>query len=231
MVQNSLSKQTLGEIVTENFRTAEVFKDEGLDFCCGGKKSLEEACMEKNLNMHDIIMKLNNLAETGIDTDQNYKDWSLDRLIDHIINKHHKYIQKNLPELIFYTKKLVTVHSARHPELLEIADLFDKLTSELLLHMHNEEEFLFPAIIEAVKSNSTESKAIILMEVSRMMSDHEFTGTSMERINKLTSNYRPPFDACNTYHLTYKLLRQFEDDLHVHIHLENNILFPKSIRL
>jgi len=150
-------------------------------------------------------------------------------LCDYIVNTHHKYVLKSLPELVSYTEKIASVHGERHPELKEVADLFSQINKELLQHMKKEEEVLFPSIKEAKNSASEKAKAIIISEITRLSGEHEFAGGAMDKINVITSNYQVPADGCNSYHVTFKLLREFEDDLHIHVHLENNILFPKAL--
>jgi regulator of cell morphogenesis and NO signaling len=222
---------TLGEMVVADFRTASVFKKAGLDFCCGGKKSLEQACMEKNIDIKDVMSDLQLLESTTANQALNFKEWKLNFLSDYIVNTHHQYVYKTLPELMFYTKKIASVHGDHHPELKDVAKLFDQINTELLQHLKNEEEVLFPAIKEVLKSNSDEYKQIIKSEIDRMTGEHEFAGGAMDTINQLTKGYEIPEDACNTYRVSLKLLEQFEDDLHVHVHLENNILYPKALQL
>ncbi len=231
MEQRVFNQMRLGEIVADDFRTAEVFKEVGIDFCCGGKLSLEQACAEKSLAVSAVVKKLEELQTRPSIPGQNFKDWSLDFLADYIVNTHHKYVLKSLPDLVFYTKKIANVHGEHHPELLEVADLFDKINSELLQHLKNEEEVLFPAIKEVLKTNSPKAKETILSEITRMNGEHEFAGGAMDKINEITKGYQVPADGCNTYLVTFKLLQQFEDDLHIHVHLENNILFPKALTL
>jgi len=221
----------LGEIVADDFRTAGIFKNAGIDFCCGGKKTLEQVCHEKALNVDSLVKQLEILQVSPANVTQNYKDWSLDFLADYIANTHHKYVLKTLPELVSYTQKIANVHGNHHPELIEVAGLFGKINSEMLQHLRNEEEVLFPAIKEVLKNNSVSSKAIILSEITRMSGEHEFAGGAMDKINEITKGYAVPTDGCNTYLVTFKLLQQFEDDLHVHVHLENNILYPKALHL
>ena len=138
---------------------------------------------------------------------------------------------KNLPELVFYTQKIANVHGDHHPELIEIANLFEKINAELLQHLKNEEEVLFPAIKEVVNTNSKKSKDTINSEINRMLGEHDFAGGAMDKINVISKGYKVPEDGCNTYKVAFKLLEQFEDDLHTHVHLENNILFPKALEL
>jgi regulator of cell morphogenesis and NO signaling len=222
---------TIGEIVANDFRAASIFKEAGIDFCCGGNKSLTDACNEKGVDEPDLVKQLDALTQTPLAGAMNFKEWELGFLSDYIVNTHHKFVLKNLPELVFYTQKIADVHGGHHPELIEVATLFTKINEELLQHLKNEEEVLFPAIKQAEKNASAEIKSSIVSEITRMQGEHEFAGGAMDKINVLTQNYLIPDDACNTYRVSLKLLEQFEDDLHVHVHLENNILYPKALKL
>jgi regulator of cell morphogenesis and NO signaling len=224
-------QSSIGEIVANDFRAAALFKEAGIDFCCGGNKSLTEACREKGVDASLLIQKLDTLAQTPLSGAMNFKEWDLGFLSDYIVNTHHKFVLKDLPELVFYTQKIADVHGARHPELIEVADLFTKINDELLQHLKNEEDVLFPAIKAAGTNPSPEVKLTIISEITRMQGEHEFAGGAMDKINVLTHNYLVPADACNTYRVSLQLLEQFEDDLHVHVHLENNILYPKALKL
>lgn len=220
----------IGEIVTRDFRAAEIFKNAGIDFCCGGSQSLEQACKEKNLDSSLIETELAKLENTTVNALHNFNEWNLDFLCDYIVNTHHKTVLKLLPQLTVYTQKIAQVHGAHHQELIAIANLFAKINEELLQHLRNEEEVLFPAIKELLKNNSPEAKATIISEITRMKGEHEFAGGAMDKINMLSDNYSVPTDGCSTYQVAYKLLEQFEDDLHIHVHLENNILYPKALK-
>jgi len=222
---------TIGEIVANDFRSASLFKEAGIDFCCGGNKSLSDACKEKGADESHLIQQLEILAQTPVSGATNFKEWNLSFLSDYIVNTHHKFVLKTLPELVFYTRKIADVHGDNHPELIKVASLFIQINEELLQHLKNEEEVLFPAIKEAEKNASLEVKATIVSEITRMQGEHEFAGRAMDKINVLTNNYLIPVDACNTYRVSLKLLEQFEDDLHIHVHLENNILYPKALKL
>ena len=225
-------KQTkIGDIVTQDFRAAEVFKKAGIDFCCGGSQSLEAACRDKKLDVAEIESELEKLENSEPGSSHKFNEWKLDFLCDYIVNTHHQTVMKLLPELTFYTQKIAEVHGDNHPELSEIANLFAQVDTELRQHLRNEEEVLFPAIREVLKTNSAESKATIISEITRMTGEHEFAGGAMDKINELSHRYAVPEDGCNTYHVAYKLLEQFEDDLHIHVHLENNILYPKAMKL
>jgi len=231
MEKMEYTKRNLGEIVAYDFRAASVFKEAGIDFCCGGKKLLDQACAEKKIELATIVSKLQNLESTTVNAGQNFNEWSLDFLADYIMNTHHKYVVKTLPELVFYTQKIAAVHGEHHPELIEVARLFEKINAELLQHLKKEEEVLFPAIKKALKNSSQETVDLIHSEIARMDGEHEFAGGAMDKINVITNQYSVPDDGCNTYQVTFKLLQQFEDDLHIHVHLENNILFPKALQL
>lgn len=231
MAHSNYGNQLLGNLVADDFRTAEIFKNAGIDFCCGGKKTLQEACLEKGIPTGTLVEQIEELSLTTAAPGQNFKEWPLDFLADYIVNTHHKYVQKTLPELLFYTQKIADVHGSHHPELLKVAALFSQINTELIQHLAQEEKVLFPAIREALTSNSSEARQIILSEITRMNGEHEFAGGAMDTINELTQGYTLPADACSTYEVTLKLLSQFEDDLHIHVHLENNILFPKALNL
>jgi regulator of cell morphogenesis and NO signaling len=123
------------------------------------------------------------------------------------------------------------VHGSHHPELIEVASLFEKINNELLQHLKKEEELLFPAIRHVIEHNDTESKAVIVSQINRMVGEHEFAGGAMDLISKITDHYKLPYDSCGTYQVAFKLLEQFEDDLHIHVHLENNILYPAALKL
>jgi len=228
---NKLNKLTVGEIVANDFRTASVFKNIGIDFCCGGKQSIADACQEKGVDPAGLEKQIAKLLADPVNPSQNFKEWELPFLCDYITNTHHKYVLKTLPELIFYTQKIADVHSDHHPELIEIASIFSQINDELLQHLKNEEEVLFPAIKIALTDPSEKIRETIKSEIERMQGEHDFAGGSMDNINRMTDGYRLPVDACNTYRVTFQLLEQFEDDLHVHVHLENNILYPGALKL
>jgi regulator of cell morphogenesis and NO signaling len=231
MEQLQLKNLTVGEIVANDFRTSSVFKKAGIDFCCGGKQSFSEACSENGIDVLELENEILQLASEPVNEFMNFKNWDPGFLSDYIVNTHHKFVLKNLPELVFYTQKIADVHGDHHPELIQVATLFHQINAELLQHLKNEEEVLFPAIKELIKSGSEKSKGTIVSEITRMFGEHDFAGGAMDEINRITKGYLVPEDGCNTYRVAFKLLEQFEDDLHVHVHLENNILFPKALEL
>ena len=231
MEQLQLQNLTVGEIVANDFRTSSLFKKAGIDFCCGGKQFFSDACTENGIDALELENEILKIAEEPVNEFMNFKNWNPVFLSEYIVNTHHKFVLKNLPELVFYTQKIASVHGENHPELVEVADLFVKINSELLQHLKNEEEVLFPAIKEVVNTNSATAKKTIVLEITRMTGEHEFAGGAMDEINRITKGYNVPADGCNTYKVAFKLLEQFEDDLHTHVHLENNILYPKALEL
>jgi regulator of cell morphogenesis and NO signaling len=231
MKKSYLPEVPVGEIVAEDIRTAGVFTKAGIDFCCGGKKSLSQSCIEAGISMENLVDELKFITSKPIDYARNYREWELGFLADYIINTHHKFVAANLPELLFYTGKIASVHGERHPELVDVAELFRQIDTELRQHLMQEEKVVFPAIKRLIANPSDEDKAIIRSKINRMFGEHDFAGGAMDKINQITGNYLVPEDACNTYRVALAGLKAFEEDLHLHVHLENNILFPKALQL
>lgn len=222
---NTLSKIPVGQIVAEDFRTAQVFRSYGLDFCCGGKKSLEETCAKKNINLQSVLEDLEILKQGS--AENNYNEWDLDFLVDYIVNNHHKYIRNKLPEIGFYAEKVARVHGDTHPELLQVLQNFRILSDELTHHIQEEEDGVFQEIKNMV--GNREKCSVQESVIKALEDDHEKAGELMETIEKLTGGYNPPADACASYRVLFQNLEAFQNDLHKHVHLENNILFPKAL--
>ena len=227
---------TVGELVAKDYRKAQVFKKYGIDFCCGGKKSVAQACEEKGINPEVLETELE--ASTAAATrETDYGSWEPGFLADFIVNMHHKYVREAIPALYEYTSKIARVHGQRHPELLEVAKHFTNVANELEAHMPKEERVLFPYIkqlAEAKKHGVTLDKPAfgsIQNPINMMEMEHEAAGDEMVSIRTLTNDFELPADACATYTVAFKKLQEFEEDLHRHIHLENNILFPKALEL
>lgn len=221
----------VGEVVADDFRTSKVFTNAGIDFCCGGNQSVKEACNEKGVNIQELEAQILKIKNTPVNPSVNFKEWDLLFLIDYIKNTHHKFVLNSLPELLFYTEKIARVHGENHSELIDIAGKVYSINDELLQHLKNEEEVLFPAIKNYLKSPNNVFTQTINSEINRMAGEHDFVGKTMDEINTITNEYQVPEDGCNTYRVAFELLKQFEDDLHIHVHLENNILFPKALLL
>lgn len=229
MKETEYLTRTIGDIVTQDFRTATVFKEAGIDFCCGGQKTLEEACAEKGIDPGKLQSQLDQPEKIAGAVTHKFNEWEPAFLCDYIVNEHHSFVRKALPDLVHYTQKIAGVHGQNHPELIEVAGLFSQINKELLQHMKKEEELLFPAVKELFSSGSEKSKGTIKTELSLLRDEHEFAGGAMDKINEITLGYNLPEDACNSYRISFRMLEQFEDDLHTHVHLENNILFPKAL--
>ncbi|MCO4293941.1 iron-sulfur cluster repair di-iron protein [Solitalea sp. MAHUQ-68] len=227
---------TVGELVAKDFRKAEVFKKFGIDFCCGGKKSVKQVCSEKGVNYDELQTALNATESIGTKA-ENYDQWSVEFLVDYIVNKHHTYVKDSLPVMLEFAQKVARVHGANHPENIEIAENVHALAAELNMHLMKEERVLFPYIQQLGKLKRENKQAgtptfgTVKNPVNMMEMEHDSAGELMQAISKLSNNYTPPADACTTYRVLYAKLKEFEDDLHNHIHLENNILFPKAIEL
>ncbi|MDZ7805558.1 MAG: iron-sulfur cluster repair di-iron protein [Gracilimonas sp.] len=223
-----LSQKPVGEIVAEDYRTAQVLRSYGLDFCCGGGRTLEKACTSKKIEIDTVISELESLQNTG-ETEHNYNDWSLDFLADYIVNNHHSFVRKMLPELAFYAEKVSGVHGDRDPELNDIRELVYTLRAEITAHLQKEEEDLFPQIKDLVRENKTGSVKEAIVEA--LEDEHDSAGEIMAKIEELTNGFNPPSNACSSYRVLFKNLQGFQNDLHKHVHLENNILFPKALKL
>lgn len=225
---------TVGEVVADDFRTAQVFQKYGIDFCCGGKMTLEEACRQSDLNPATLLEEVAQVKEVEIDRSLNFGAWPLPFLADYIINTHHAYLNDNMEQIATYARKIASVHGDRHPETHEIARIFGKIVTDMAAHLREEEEVLFPAVrrIDAARKagQAPEGKdlEIIRQTLATLNDEHEAIGEAMHTIHHLSNGYAIPVDACNTYMVTYQKLKEFEDDLHKHVHLENNILFPKA---
>ena len=232
------SDETLGEIAAKDLRKAEVFKKYGLDFCCGGKKTVREACLEKGLDVTKVEQELQ-VADKNIASSRPlpYNEWSLDFMTDYISNTHHRYVRKTIPDLKSYGAKVASVHGNLHPELHKMNRLADEVSDELASHMLKEEAALFPYIksLVAAKNEGTRLQNVnfksVQSPIDMMEHEHESVGKKMEEIRLLSKNYLLPEDACASYSYWFKTLEEFENDLHLHVHLENNILFPKSLDL
>lgn len=226
----------IAEVVSNNIKYADIFKKHNIDFCCGGGISIAKACENKKISLDTLLDELKNL-DNNILPSQNYNSWNLDFLIDYIINTHHAYILQSVQLLDAYTSKVSKVHGAHHPPVIEIERLYKIVIAELLPHLRKEEQILFPFIKQLVQSNKENTTppnspfGSIQNPIAMMQAEHDSAGDVFKEIALLSNNYTPPEWACNTFKALYAKLEEFEQDLHVHVHLENNILFPKAILL
>lgn len=232
-----LIEPTIGETVKQDFRAAQVFSRYGIDFCCGGKKTLSEVCKSKNLNEGDIRKELALLAASDPDGNYGFTEMEPDDLCDYIVTKHHRYINRTVPVIYQYLEKVVKVHGHGYPELAIVQENFLLAIDELNRHMMKEEHILFPYVSELAKARREKREipatpfGSVENPIRMMEHEHDTAGGLIGAINQATKNYTIPPEACNTFRVLYQSLQEFENDLHVHIHLENNILFPAAIAL
>ncbi len=228
--------KTVGKMVAEDYRKAEVFKRHRIDFCCGGNISLEQACQEKNADINAVQAELDEIDNRQAPPQEDFETYELDMLIDHIVGVHHIYVKKNNPTIREFVNRVKLVHGMNKPNVSEISDRFDALAAELDMHLQKEENILFPYIKEMVNAKR-EGRSIqapfgtVQNPINMMLAEHDSAGNELEAIQQLTEDYTPPKGACATHKVSYGQLKEYADDLMRHIHLENNILFPKAIAL
>jgi len=225
---------TLGDIVNQNTQAAQVFEAHGLDYCCGGRELLQSVCERRGLDVNSIIEKLDALPN---DASPDVSQWSTEFLIDYIVNTHHQYVRTMLPVISEHAVKVASRHGDSHPETVEVRDSFHQIRAELEAHMMKEEQILFPyikrlvAVSQENASEDIQGLGSVRGPISVMEVEHENVGRVFGRIHDITNDLTLPDDACTTYTLLYKELDEFERDLHMHIHLENNVLHPRATQM
>jgi regulator of cell morphogenesis and NO signaling len=232
------STQTVRQLATEIPNATRVFEKLGIDYCCGGGKSLEAACAYAKIAVADVLRTLEegSVPVEGAAT-PDFSEDSLNELVLHIVSRHHGYVKHEIPRLQKLLAKVVSVHGRNHAELIAIQKVFSALGAELTSHMMKEEMVLFPYIaqmelaLESGKQLPRAAFGAVGNPVHMMELEHEDSGNALKELRSLTSNYTPPQDACFSYNTLFAALKDFETDLHQHIHLENNILFPRAIAL
>lgn len=228
------SSQKIGEIVTKFPKAADILKEYRIDFCCGGDRPLLTAIKEQALSEPEILEKINSLYEEfkNVKTeDRNWVEAPFGELIDHIVNTHHAYLGVELPRLSELTTKILRVHGEHHPELGQVYRLFHSLKMELEQHLIKEETIQYPAIKQYEKNKSEEALNKAVDITRELENEHTGAGDILKELRKVTNDYAVPEDGCNTYRLTYVKLQELEEDTFQHIHLENNILFPRLMKL
>jgi regulator of cell morphogenesis and NO signaling len=228
--------RTVRELAIEIPNATRTFEKLGIDYCCGGSRSLSDACQHAHVTLEDVLGELeqgSSFKPATESTTQDFANGTLTELVEHIVGTHHGYVKQELPRLQQLLSKVVSVHGGAHPELARIQQVFQGMSAELTSHMMKEEHILFPYIValENAVSNGrpkprpafgTVSNPVHMMEL-----EHDSAGAALKEIGALSSNYEPPEGACFSYRTLYTALKDFETDLHQHIHLENNILFPR----
>lgn len=225
--------EKIGVIAAKFPKVIDIFKKYGIDFCCGGNRKLIEAVKEKNLQGDKLILEINNAYEEYRKGAIEDKDWSKEpyiNSIEHIVNTHHAYLNENLPNVSELLNKILRVHGEKHKELIKVHKLFNALRVDLEQHLIKEEVEVFPIIIQYEKNKDKELLKLAVEKIKELEEEHEGAGTILKELRKITNNYSLPIDACNSYKLTYQLIEAIEDDTFRHIHLENNILFPRVLK-
>ncbi len=229
------STQTVGEVAAGYPATTRLFEKLGIDYCCGGGQTLADACKATGLNYDTVANSLAELVESAPIQGEDWTKSSLSDLIQHIVTKHHEYIRSESPRLQALAEKVVRVHGARHPELQQVETIFSDVADELTMHTMKEERILFPAIVQMEEQGPSAVAASpfgsIRNPIRMMMMEHDSAGTAFEEMRKITAGFTAPIDCCISYRTLFQALAEFEADLHQHVHLENNILFPRALEL
>lgn len=229
--------RTIGQIAAADFRTARVFERHGIDFAYACDDALTKACDDKGLDLAAITAELGAVQSERIEEGNRYSSWPLPFLVDYIFHVHHAYLKANLAQIAADTRSLADSDGERHPELIRIADVFGKMAIALAAHMREEDESLFPAVKRAQAASVAggvglaNDRETIRASVLRFYREHREIGDAVGSIRVLSSAYSPPHDGSERIGVTYRKLAAFDDDLHKHVHLENNLLFPKAARL
>lgn len=229
------SNQKIGDIVAKFPNSADIFKKYKIDFCCGGDRLLSTAIKEQGVSEEEVLERINTSYEMFKNNislkDRNWVEVPLDELVDQILNVHHAYLYENLPKISELTTKILRVHGEKHPELSRVHKLFHIIKMELEAHLIEEETIQYPAIREYLINNREIdlNKAINIVE--QLQDEHTGAGNILKELRKITNDYEVPANTCTTYRLTYNKLEEMESDLFQHIHLENNILFPRLYKL
>jgi regulator of cell morphogenesis and NO signaling len=231
--------KTVRELAVENPHATRVFEKFGIDYCCGGQKPLSEACATAKISVDEVLTGLEQAEMQAAETARQ-RDWqteSISTLVSHIVGTHHAYIKEEVPRIYQLGAKVVSVHGENHPELADVLKLFGELGQDLFSHLAKEEQVLFPYLTQtehAVKTGETAPPSCfgtVQNPVRMMMMEHDAAGDALRELRTITSNYVAPADACTSYKTLYQAIEAFEKDLHQHIHLENNILFPRALEM
>jgi regulator of cell morphogenesis and NO signaling len=232
-MKNITPETTVGEIVRVIPARSRVFENLHIDYCCGGKQSLADACRGKGLDAATVIAMLSALDDLPESVEADLDTMTLTELCDHIERVHHGYLREELPRLDFLTRKVAAVHGDREPRLLEVLRVFESFNEKISVHTTEEDEQVFPAIrrLEAGEGDRAASIATLKTEFDKLETEHEKTGAALARLRELTDGFTPPEWACNTFRALYDGLHRMERDMHQHVHKENSVLFPRALAL
>ena len=230
---------TVREVAVELPQSTRLFEKLKIDYCCGGNRPLSEACAAIGVEAGEVMGMLEAVSQAGAQSDgaPDFQTLPLAELIVHILDTHHVFTKQEMTRLESLTKKVISAHGENHPELHKVGALFDTLCADLKPHMFKEEQILFPYILALASVNAENSAApfaafgTVNNPIRKMMMEHDTAGQILRDLRAITSDYTTPEDGCISYRTLYEALEAFERDLHQHIHLENNILFPRAIEL
>ena len=227
------AEMTIRSVVADDYRAAAVFERHGIDFCCGGNRAIADACRARGVDDGRVVAELEAALASAQDQPR-FNAWDLDFLTAYIINNHHAYIRQSAGPMQAHAHKVAEVHGEHHPEVIEIAQRFDLVVADLMAHMAKEERVLFPymnALAAAMRGGAAPAAPFgtVANPIRMMEAEHQAAGDQMAAIRELSAGFTLPPDACATFTVTYRELQAFEADLHRHVHLENNILFPKAL--
>ncbi len=230
--------RTVGEIAAEMPNATREFEKVGIDYCCGGARTLGDACAQAKIPVGEVLARLEKSAQlSAIGDSKDWQDQPLADLIAHITGTHHVFVREECPRIEALASKVVGVHGQNHPELLQVQEIFSALAEELSVHLMKEEQVLFPYIFRLEESFVAGEPAppamfgTVVNPVRMMMQEHDGAGEAVRTLRSITHDYAVPADACISYRTLYEALQGFEADLHQHIHLENNILFPRAVAM
>jgi regulator of cell morphogenesis and NO signaling len=232
----NIGEQTLATIVTNNHFTVPVLEKYNLDFCCKGKRTLADACKEKELSIETITEELEKTTSAQQSNKMPFNEMTAEQLISYILIHHHFYVKQSMPTILGHLEKVAIKHGEHFPYMVEVFCLFKEINEEMTAHMQKEEMILFPRIkeIEAmsgISNNRNFAEGFISGPIQVMELEHDQAGEILYKIRNLTNNYTPPAEACTTFQVSLAELKEFEEDLHRHVHLENNLLFPLSTKM
>ena len=233
------SEMTVREVTAQVPESTRIFEKLKIDYCCGGARPLVEACDSAGVKVDSVIEMLTDLSQSGTSESGavDFQTLSLTELVTHIVETHHIFTRSEMARIEALSAKVINAHSANHPELLKVANLFQRLAADLKPHMFKEEQVLFPYIVGMEQAEAKGQPfpfapfGTVRNPVWMMTKEHDSAGEILRELRLVTADYKVPADACMSYQTLYRALEGFEKDLHQHIHLENNVLFPKAVEL
>jgi regulator of cell morphogenesis and NO signaling len=234
-----MTEKTVRELALEMPVATRVFEKLGIDYCCGGNGTLEQACQAAQVPLDQVVdsLEVADLTARSSREDRNWQTEPLSELIEHIKSTHHKYVREETARLTPLFEKVCSVHGKNHPEVVQLRATFASLAQELTMHMMKEEMILFPYMVRLEEAVTEKAPVVpppfgsVRNPVAMMMHEHDDAGNALREMRQVSSGYTAPADACVSYQTLYKALADFEADLHMHIHLENNILFPRAVEM